>query len=160
MSFSEASRHAWVNTFQTVLFLSFGAIAIIVIGTGMGGFSASHRRNAASPPSLRCSRGELISPRFSSAIASSRSPSLSAHLHLLLTQEDVAIQETVIFYICWNARVFLGVAATTVKKCRRIEEKIQAPQVLAAKGPTLSASERGALREKMASDDDGAATAR
>jgi SSS family solute:Na+ symporter len=29
---------AWVNTFQTVLFLCFGAIALIVIGVGMGGF--------------------------------------------------------------------------------------------------------------------------
>ena len=30
---------AWVNAFQTVLFLSFGAIALIVIGRGMGGFA-------------------------------------------------------------------------------------------------------------------------
>src|SRR6266496_3230994 len=29
---------AWVNTFQTILFLSFGAIAVAVIGRGMGGF--------------------------------------------------------------------------------------------------------------------------
>ena len=32
---------AWVNTFQTVLFLSFGAIALVVIGRGMGGFPAA-----------------------------------------------------------------------------------------------------------------------
>src|SRR5688500_18924972 len=30
---------AWVNAFQTVLFLLFGAIAVAVVGTGMGGFS-------------------------------------------------------------------------------------------------------------------------
>src|SRR5262245_31214420 len=29
---------AWVNAFQTTLFLLFGAIALIVIGVGMGGF--------------------------------------------------------------------------------------------------------------------------
>src|SRR5687768_10304734 len=29
---------AWVNSFQTVLFLVFGAIAVIVIARGMGGF--------------------------------------------------------------------------------------------------------------------------
>src|SRR6266852_8550641 len=29
---------AWVNTFQTVLFLCFGAIAFAVIGVSMGGF--------------------------------------------------------------------------------------------------------------------------
>ena len=32
---------AWVNTFQTVLFLCFGAIALIVIGVGMGGFRSA-----------------------------------------------------------------------------------------------------------------------
>src|SRR5580765_1386087 len=31
---------AWVNTFQTVLFLLFGAIAVTVVGAGMGGFRA------------------------------------------------------------------------------------------------------------------------
>src|SRR6187399_833099 len=30
---------AWVNTLQTVLFLLFGAIAVVVIANGMGGFS-------------------------------------------------------------------------------------------------------------------------
>ena len=30
---------AWVNAFQTVLFLLFGAIAVAVVGAGMGGFS-------------------------------------------------------------------------------------------------------------------------
>ena len=29
---------AWVNAFQTVLFLSFGAIALIVISRSVGGF--------------------------------------------------------------------------------------------------------------------------
>src|SRR5205809_6871227 len=29
---------AWVNTFQAVLFLCFGAVAFAIIGTGMGGF--------------------------------------------------------------------------------------------------------------------------
>src|SRR5258708_32218483 len=28
---------AWVNTFQTILFLPFDAIAIVVIGSGVGG---------------------------------------------------------------------------------------------------------------------------
>lgn len=35
---------AWVNTFQTILFLTFGAIAIVVIGHGMGGFGATVER--------------------------------------------------------------------------------------------------------------------
>src|SRR5918912_1339821 len=32
---------AWVNTFQTILFLSFGAIAVSVIAHGMGGFTSA-----------------------------------------------------------------------------------------------------------------------
>ena len=32
---------AWVNAFQTVLFLLFGAIAVAVVGAGMGGFRAA-----------------------------------------------------------------------------------------------------------------------
>src|SRR5688572_26083241 len=40
---------AWVNTFQTVLFLCFGAIALIVIGVAMGGFRQSAEALLASP---------------------------------------------------------------------------------------------------------------
>src|SRR3569832_896506 len=40
---------AWVNTFQTILFLSFGAIAVAVIAHGMGGFSSAMESLLASP---------------------------------------------------------------------------------------------------------------
>src|SRR5688572_3073161 len=40
---------AFVNTFQTVLFLSFGAVALIVISRGMGGFSTAMESLLASP---------------------------------------------------------------------------------------------------------------
>src|SRR5918912_3764549 len=40
---------AWVNTFQTVLFLSFGAIAVAVIAAGMGGFRQAVESMLASP---------------------------------------------------------------------------------------------------------------
>src|SRR4030095_9126730 len=40
---------AWVNTFQTVLFLLFGAIAIVVIGAGMGGFKSAANAMLSSP---------------------------------------------------------------------------------------------------------------
>ncbi len=40
---------AWVNTFQTVLFLSFGAVALVVIGRGMGGFQTAMESLLASP---------------------------------------------------------------------------------------------------------------
>ena len=40
---------AWVNTFQTILFLTFGVIAIVVIGVGMGGFRSAANAMLASP---------------------------------------------------------------------------------------------------------------
>src|SRR6476659_4312188 len=40
---------AWVNTFQTILFLSFGAVALVLIGHGMGGFGVAMEGLLASP---------------------------------------------------------------------------------------------------------------
>src|SRR4030095_12820133 len=40
---------AWVNTFQTLLFLMFGTIAMAVIGAGMGGFGRAVRELQSSP---------------------------------------------------------------------------------------------------------------
>ena len=46
---------AWVNTFQTMLFLVFGAIAVGVIGAGMGGFARRGRgAGAVAATSCRC----------------------------------------------------------------------------------------------------------
>src|SRR5262249_2087976 len=55
---------AWVNTFQTVLFLCFGAIALIVIGIGMGGFHQSAEAMLASPGTSPLLTRERISPLF------------------------------------------------------------------------------------------------
>ena len=41
---------AWVNTFQTTLFLRFGTISFVVIGWGMGGFSGRGRGDPAPRP--------------------------------------------------------------------------------------------------------------
>ena len=40
---------AWVNTFQTVLFLLFGAVAILVVARGVGGFSSGMEALLADP---------------------------------------------------------------------------------------------------------------
>src|SRR6188474_3544969 len=40
---------AWVNTFQTVLFLLFGAIAVAVVSAGMGGFGRTMESMLAAP---------------------------------------------------------------------------------------------------------------
>jgi SSS family solute:Na+ symporter len=54
---------AWVNTFQTTLFLVFGGIALGVIGWGMGGFSSAVEALAASPQSFLLTR-ERVSPLY------------------------------------------------------------------------------------------------
>src|SRR3989440_2357866 len=54
---------AWVNTFQTALFLLFGATATVVIGWGMRGFSASAEALLASPASFLLTR-ERVSPAY------------------------------------------------------------------------------------------------
>src|SRR5258705_9698645 len=55
---------AWVNTFQTVLFLSFGAIAVVVIARGMGGFSNAMESLLASPATAPLLTRERVSPLF------------------------------------------------------------------------------------------------
>src|SRR5687767_8783212 len=55
---------AFVNTFQTVLFLSFGAVALIVISRGMGGFSAAMESLLASPATAPLLSRERISPWY------------------------------------------------------------------------------------------------
>src|SRR5205823_3736090 len=54
---------AWVNTFQTILFLSFGAIAVAVISAGMGGFRSAVEGMLASPSAPLLTR-ERVSPLF------------------------------------------------------------------------------------------------
>ena len=55
---------AWVNTFQTMLFLLFGAIAVVVIGAGMGGFRAAMESMLASPSTAPLLTRERISPLY------------------------------------------------------------------------------------------------
>src|SRR5919108_6170532 len=55
---------AWVNAFQTTLFLIFGAIALTVIGVGMGGFSNAVDGLLASPSTAALLTRERVSPLF------------------------------------------------------------------------------------------------
>ncbi len=65
---------AWVNAFQTVLFLMFGAIAVGVIGAGMGGFHESVNAMLASPDTAPLLARTRVSPCTFSAIRSLRCP--------------------------------------------------------------------------------------
>lgn len=114
---------AWVNTFQTLLFLSFGAIAILVIGNGMGGFSQAAESLLANPETAHLLTRERISPRyFFSYTFMPLSAIAFPHIIIFcLTARKMAqFQKTVIFYpVCilaiWLPCVYLGVLANSVE---------------------------------------------
>ncbi len=113
---------AWVNTFQTILFLSFGFIAILVIGFGMGGFGRAVETLSASPSTSWMLTRERVSPEcFFSYTFIPLSAIAFPHIGIfcLTAKKMTQFKKTVIFYpICilaiWLPCVFLGVAANAV----------------------------------------------
>jgi SSS family solute:Na+ symporter len=152
---------AWVNTFQTILFLVFGAIAVTVIGTGMGGFKSAVAALQASPATAPLLTRERISPYyFFSYTFIPLSAIAFPHIAIFcLTARKMAqFKKTVIFYpICimaiWLPCVFLGVMANRVQDVPAIRAKVEARRVLATQGRTMTPDERDALREQSAGDD-------
>jgi SSS family solute:Na+ symporter len=151
---------AWVNTFQTVLFLCFGAIALIVIGVGMGGFHTAAQAMQASPLAPLLTR-ERISPYyfFSYTFIPLSAIAFPHILIFCLTARKITqFKKTVIFYpICilaiWLPCVFLGVMANRVTDIPAIREKQEARRVLATQGRTMQPEQRDELRDKSAGDD-------
>lgn len=152
---------AWVNTFQTILFLTFGAIAIVVIGSGMGGFRSAANAMLASPAFAPLLTRERISPLyfFSYTFIPLSAIAFPHILIFCLTAEKMRhFKKTVIFYpLCilfiWLPCVFLGVMANRVTDVPEIRAKQEARQMLATKGKTMTPEARADLREKAAGDD-------
>jgi SSS family solute:Na+ symporter len=152
---------AWVNTFQTILFLLFGAIAIIVIGSGMGGFRSAANAMLASPAFAPLLTRERISPLyfFSYTFIPLSAIAFPHILIFCLTAEKMNhFKKTVIFYpLCilfiWLPCVFLGVMANRVTDVPQIRAKQEARRELATKGKTMAPERRDELREKAAGDD-------
>ena len=152
---------AWVNTFQTILFLTFGAIAIVVIGSGMGGFRSAANAMLASPAFAPLLTRERISPLyfFSYTFIPLSSIAFPHILIFCLTAEKMRhFKKTVIFYpLCilfiWLPCVFLGVMANRVTDVPQIKAKQEARRELATKGKTMEPEARDELREKAAGDD-------
>ncbi|HVQ38420.1 MAG TPA: sodium:solute symporter family protein [Pyrinomonadaceae bacterium] len=152
---------AWVNTFQTILFLTFGAIAIVVIGTGMGGFRNAAQALASSPAFAPLLTRERISPLyfFSYTFIPLSAIAFPHILIFCLTAEKMNhFKKTVIFYpLCimaiWLPCVFLGVMANRVTDVPQIRAKQEARRVLATQGKTMEPEARDELREKAAGDD-------
>ena len=152
---------AWVNTFQTLLFLLFGTIAIVVIGVGMGGFGNAAQAIANSPALAPLLTRERISPYyfFSYTFIPLSAIAFPHILIFCLTAEKMAhFKKTVIFYpLCilaiWLPCVFLGVMANRVADVPEISSKQEARRVLATQGKTMTPEQRDELRDKAAGDD-------
>ena len=152
---------AWVNTFQTVLFLSFGAVALVVIARGMGGFPAAMESLLDAPATAPLLSRERISPAFFFSYTFIPLSTIAfPHITIFcLTARRVAqFKRTVIFYpLCilaiWLPCVFLGVAANAMTGAPRIQQKLEARQQLASAPASMEADERAALRRQAAGDD-------
>jgi solute:Na+ symporter, SSS family len=151
---------AWVNTFQTILFLGFGAVALVVIGTGMGGFRTAVSDMLASPAASLLTR-ERVSPLYFLSytfipLSSIAFPHIT--IFCLTARRMSQFKKTVIFYpLCiaaiWLPCVFLGVMANRATDLPEIKAKIEARGTLAAQGAKLQPEERETLRAKSNADD-------
>jgi SSS family solute:Na+ symporter len=152
---------AWVNTFQTVLFLMFGAIAVTVIGAGMGGFRSAMESLLASPSTAPLLTRERVSPLYFFSYTFIPLSSIAfPHIGIFcLTARRLGhFKKTVVLYplcmlLIWLPSVFLGVAANAAKDVPAIAAKIDARTTLATSGPSLSAPERDRLRAQAGGDD-------
>jgi SSS family solute:Na+ symporter len=152
---------AWVNTLQTILFLMFGAIAVGVIGAGMGGFGRAIESLAASPATAPLLTRERFSPAyFFSYTFIPLSTIAFPHIGIFcLTARRVThFKKTVVLYpLCmiaiWLPSVFLGVVANAAREVPAIEAKLEARSELAAQGATLTTGDRDRLRAQAAGDD-------
>jgi len=149
---------AFVNAFQTVLFLSFGVAAILFIGYRSGGFDGAMARIAASPDAWLLTR-ERVSPWYFFAytlipLSTIAFPHIS--IFCLTARRMREFKRTIILYpICilaiWLPCVYLGVAANGLRDVPAIEQKLEARAALAS--PDTPAEDREALRAQARGDD-------
>ncbi len=152
---------AWVNTFQTTLFLLLGTIALVVIGSGMGGFGRAIGEMGASPLLAPLLTREKISPGFFFSYTFIPLSSLTfPHITIFwLTARKVALfKKTAVFYpVCllaiWLPAVYLGVVANRASEVPAIHSKLEARQQLVTQAATLTPDQRSELRAKSAGDD-------
>ena len=152
---------SWVNTFQTILFLSFGAIAVAVIARGMGGFGNAIEGLLASPATAPLLTRERVSPLYFFSYTFIPLSSLAfPHIGIFcLTAKRLShFRRTVVLYpICmfaiWLPSVFLGVVANKAVDLPPIRAKVEARATLATQGPSLTPERRSQLRATASGDD-------
>ena len=152
---------AWVNAFQTTLFLVFGAVALGVIGYRMGGFGPAIAAMKGSPVLSTWLTREKISPLYFFSYTFIPLSSLTfPHITIfwLTARRMGQFKKTIIFYpLCllaiWLPATFLGLIANQAKEVPAIAAKLEARSQLAIGGATLTAGERQELRARAAGDD-------
>lgn len=152
---------ALVNAFQTVLFLVFGAIALAVVASGMGGFRtamASMLASDATAPLL--SRARVSPSYFFSYTFIPLSSIAFPHIAIfcLTARRLQHFKRTIVLYpLCmiaiWLPSVFLGVVANQATDVPAIRAKVEARAQLAAAPATLPPEARAELRGRAAGDD-------
>jgi SSS family solute:Na+ symporter len=152
---------AWVNAFQTILFLAFGAIAVAVVGAGMGGFGSAMESMLASPATAPL----LTRERFSAAyffsytfipLSSIAFPHIG--IFCLTARRLDHFKKTIVLYplcmlLIWLPSVFLGVVANRATDVPAIAAKLEARAALAAPASTITTDERDRLRAQASGDD-------
>lgn len=124
---------AWVNAFQTTLFLVFGAITVVLVGWAMGGFPARVESLLSDPKTSVLLTRERVSPAYFfsytflplSAIAF---PHIS--IFCLTARRLSNFRPTIVLYpLCllavWLPAVFLGTIARTATDVPAIAAKLQ-----------------------------------
>ena len=137
---------AWVNTLQTILFLSFGAAALRCDWIGMGGFRQAAEEMLGSPATAPLLTRERISPWFFLSYTFIPLSTIAfPHINIfcLTARRMQQFKPTVILYpICllaiWLPSVFLGVMANRATEVPSIATKLEARKTLAAQGSVLS----------------------
>jgi SSS family solute:Na+ symporter len=152
---------AWVNTFQTTLFLAFGAVAVAVIARGMGGFAAAAEALLASPGTAALFTRERVSPAYFFSytfipLSSIAFPHIA--IFCLTARRMAQFKKTVVLYpLCllalWLPCVFLGVMANRATDVPEIRARQEVRRTLSTQGASLPPAEREALRDQMRSDD-------
>ena len=152
---------AWVNAFQTVLFLMFGAIAVTIVGAGMGGFRSAMESLLASPAGAPLLSRTRVSPLYFFSYTFIPLSSIAfPHIGIFcLTARKIGhFRKTIVLYplcmlLIWLPSVFLGVVANRATAVPAIGAKLEARAALAAPSASLTGADRDALRAKAGGDD-------
>jgi len=153
---------AWVNTLQTLMFLAFGILAVIVVGIGMGGFGHVFREMLDTPAQAALLTRERVSPWYFFSYTFIPLSSIAfPHIGIFcLTARKLShFKRTVVLYpICmlaiWLPCVFLGVAANRATEVPAVAAKLEARAALAApSAAALDPAERDRLRRVATGDD-------